>query len=75
MEVGTLLESAWVSVVRGCEEGMLGVLTTWAENVAKKTIKICGSKNQVCAEACQRQKLVVESQITDVSGASATRTR
>ena len=25
-EVGTLLERAWVSVVRGCDEGMLGVL-------------------------------------------------
>ena len=26
MEVGTLLESAWVSVVRSCVEGMTGVL-------------------------------------------------
>ena len=25
-EEGTLLESAWVSVVRSCDEGMLGVL-------------------------------------------------
>ena len=24
-EVGTLLESAWVSVVRGCDEGVTGI--------------------------------------------------
>ena len=34
-EEGTLLESAWVSVVRSCDEGMTGVLKTWAENRAK----------------------------------------
>ena len=49
--MGTLLERAWVSVVRSCDEGMLGVLLTWAENRAKKTIKIRGLKIQMGAEA------------------------
>ena len=72
-DVGTLLDRAWVSVVRGCDEGVTGILVYLGREEGEENDNDMEVEESIRAEAGQRLTLVCAGEITDVSGASATR--